>query len=31
VVDIMAKELKWSDEKKQNELKEALEGLSSMK
>lgn len=31
VVEIMAKELKWSKEKKDKELKEALEGLKSMK
>ena len=31
VVDIMASELKWTEERKQKELKEAQEGLSSMK
>ena len=31
VVDIMATELGWSEERKQKEIKEALEGLPSMK
>lgn len=31
VVEIMAKELKWSEEKKAKELQEALKGLSYMK
>ena len=31
VVDIMANELGWSEERKQKEIKEALEGLPSMK
>lgn len=31
VIDIMAKELKWSQERKDLETKEALQGLPSMK
>lgn len=31
VVDLMAKELGWSKERKDKELKEALAGLPSMK
>ena len=31
VVDIMAKELKWSAEQKKKEMEEAIQGLTTMK